>query len=86
MFDFDLGMEDVGSTMLHLDDEGGEHSVFLSLDLIALLEFPLLALKKGVEEHLGEDALGEAAEVAADDKRNGHLPKAGNLRAVPESC
>jgi len=74
MFDFDLGIEHVGSTMLHLDDEGGDHSVFLSLDLISLLELPLLAVKKGMEEHLREDTLGEAAEIAADAKslkRNG---------------
>jgi hypothetical protein len=49
-FDFDIGMEHAGSTMLRLDDEGGDHSVFLSLELIARLEFPLLALKKGMED------------------------------------
>lgn len=71
MFDFDFGMEHAGSTMLHLDDEGGDHSVFLSLDLISLLEFPLLSLKKSMEAHLGENTLGEAAEVAADANRYG---------------
>ncbi|BBU62910.1 hypothetical protein MSC49_28450 [Methylosinus sp. C49] len=54
MFDFDLGVEHTGSKMLHLDDEGGDHSVFLSLDLISLLEFPLLELKKGLEQEIDE--------------------------------
>ena len=49
MFDFDIGMEHTGSMMLHLDDEGGDHSVFLSLDLISRIEFPLVALKRGLE-------------------------------------
>lgn len=69
MFDFDLGMENAGSTMLHLDDEGGDHSVFLSLDLVALIEFPLLALKKGMEAQLEEDAVAGAAESDAGLKR-----------------
>jgi hypothetical protein len=62
MFDFDLGVESAGSTMLHLDDEGGDYSVFLSLDLISLLEFPLLALKKGMEAHLEEDSASGKAD------------------------
>jgi hypothetical protein len=49
MFDFDTGIEDIGSTMPHLDDGDGDHSVFLSSDLTSRLEFPLLALKKGME-------------------------------------
>ena len=84
MFDFDLGTENVGSTMLHLDDKDGEHSVFLSLDLISLIEFPLLALKKGMEEQLGEDTIGEAAKVAADDELHGPPSKSRKSRSKME--
>jgi hypothetical protein len=57
-----------GSAMLHLDDEGGDHSVFLSLDLIALIEFPLIALKRRMETELGEDTTDETAELDAGTK------------------
>ena len=65
MFDFDIGMEYTGSTMLHLDDEGGDHSVFLSLDLMSRLEFPLLVLKKGMENQQDEDAECDAIGLVA---------------------
>jgi len=77
MFDIDLSMEGLGSTMLHLDDEAGDHSVFLSLDLISRLEFPLLALKKGMEEQQDEYAADDAnTPVAEPEKtRSRKLPK-----------
>jgi len=56
MFDFEIGVEHANSTMLHLDDQDGDHSVFLSLDLISRLEFPLLALKKGLENQQNDYA------------------------------
>ena len=56
MFDFDLGIEHSGSMMLHLDDGGGDHSVFLSLDQISRIEFPLVALRRGLEKQQDEDA------------------------------
>jgi transcriptional regulator with XRE-family HTH domain len=65
MFDFDVGMEHTGSTMLHLDDEGGDHSVFLSLDLISRLELPLLALKRGMEDREDEYARDDASGTPA---------------------
>lgn len=64
MFEFDLGVEHTDSVMLHLDDEGGDHSVFLSLGLIARLEFPLIALKQGLESE---------QEDFADDDANGPI-------------
>lgn len=57
MFELDQNSEDSGLTMLHLDDEYGDHSVFLSLILISLIEFPLLSLKKGMEKQMEEHAL-----------------------------
>lgn len=60
MSDFELGMECTRSTMLHLDDECGDHSVFLSLDLISRIEMPRLVLKKGLEEELKEHMVREA--------------------------
>jgi hypothetical protein len=54
VFDFDTGIQNIGSTMLHLDDGSCDHSVFLSLGLISRLEFPLLALKKGMENQQDE--------------------------------
>jgi len=68
IFDFDIGMEHTGSTMLHLDDEGGDHSVFLSLDLISRLEFPLLALRKGMENQQDDYANDDATDIAAETK------------------
>ncbi len=66
MFDFDLGIECSHSKMLHLNDEGGDHSVFLSLDLISRLELPLLLLKKGMEDQL-EDYAEEGADSEVVD-------------------
>jgi hypothetical protein len=62
-------MEHSGSTMLHLDDESGDHSVFLSLDLIARIEFPLLAFKKGMEEQEAEYAAADAEALVAEPER-----------------
>ena len=66
MSDFDAGIEHTGSTMLHLDDEGGDHSVFLSLELISRLEFPLLVLKKGVENQQDDCADDDPVDITAD--------------------
>lgn len=52
--DFDIGANDGDSIMLHLDDNYGERSLFLSLDLIGCLEIPLLLLKKGLEDQFRE--------------------------------
>ena len=68
MFDFDIGVDNTGSNMLHLDDEGGDHSVFLSLDLIVRVEFPLLALKKGIKDQEDEDA----HDIGAEPKKTTH--------------
>jgi hypothetical protein len=67
--DFDIGVDHVGSTMLHLDDEGGDHSIFLSLDFIARLEFPLLALKRGIENQQTDDA-DDAKEITTENTRS----------------
>lgn len=78
MLDFDIDAEQMGSKMLHLDDEGGDHSVFLSLDLISLLEFPLLWLKKGLEQ--------EIEELSDDNESAGQAEKTGTnagLRKKP---
>lgn len=45
----DLGLDLDDSAMLHLDDKHGEHSVFLSTNLISLMELPLIILKRGLE-------------------------------------
>jgi transcriptional regulator with XRE-family HTH domain len=68
MFFFDIGIEDSGSMMLHLDDEDGDHSVFLSLDLISRLEFPLLALKKGMQDQQGDNANNDASGITREAK------------------
>ncbi len=70
LFDFDTGVECAGSTMLHLDDEGGDHSVFLSLELVARLEFPLLALKKGMEDQQGDYSDDDTDDVAAENTKS----------------
>lgn len=57
MFYFDIGIDSTGSKMLHLDDNDGDHSVFVSLDLISRLEVPLIALKKGLEKQAAEDKI-----------------------------
>lgn len=73
LFDFEIGIENTGSAMLHLDDEGGDHSVFLSLDLILRVEFPLLALKKGIEDQQDEDTSAVVVEPKkAKSPRGGH--------------
>lgn len=69
-FDFDIGVENTGSTMLHLDDEGGDHSIFLSLDLVARLEFPLLALKKGMEDQQDDYADDDANNIATENSKS----------------
>jgi len=56
MFDFDIGMEHSGPTVLRLDDEGSDYSIFLSPDLISRLEFPLLVLKKGIKNQQDDNA------------------------------
>lgn len=73
MSDFELGVEHTRSKMLHLDDRNGDHSVFLSLDLIALLEFPLLQLKEGLEQEIeelndGDQTIGAAGKKGAAAK------------------
>lgn len=68
MFDFDIGIENSGSMMLHLDDRDGDHSVFLSLDLISRLEFPLLALKRGMENQQRDYANAGMDDIAPESE------------------
>ena len=75
-FEFDLGEEHTGSIMLHLDDEGGDHSIFLSLDLLSRLEFPLLALRKGLEDQQNDHADDDANDIATESTKSpGTRPK-----------
>jgi transcriptional regulator with XRE-family HTH domain len=50
IFTIDLGRAGMDCSMLHLDDEFGDHSVFLSFGQIACIEFPLSGLKQGLED------------------------------------
>ncbi|WP_323032415.1 helix-turn-helix transcriptional regulator [Paracoccus sp. (in: a-proteobacteria)] len=45
----DLGLDLDDSTMIHLDDKHGDHSVFISTGFVSLMEFPLIILKRGLE-------------------------------------
>lgn len=46
--EIDLELDD--SAMLHFDDKHGDHSVFISIGLVSLVEFPLIILKRGLEK------------------------------------
>lgn len=50
MSNFELGIEEFGITMLHLDDSHGDHSVFVPLGLVSALEFPLVHMERGLRE------------------------------------
>ena len=58
--------------MLHLDEEAGDHSVSLSLDLISRLEFPLLASRKAMKNQRNDDAecvaIGNVGEIGTGRK------------------
>lgn len=48
IFQIDLDAELSGCPMLHLDDNYGDHSVFISAGFVSLMELPLIILKRGL--------------------------------------
>lgn len=48
--EIEFGSELGQSAMLHFDDKNGDHDVLISAGLVALMEFPLILLKRGLEE------------------------------------
>lgn len=67
MFHFDLGAEYLDIEMLHLDDNDGDRPVFLPLNQISLLEFPLIALSEGMKRQTAEDMGTDADDGDEDD-------------------
>ena len=61
--DFDLGENDFISPMIHLNDGFGGRDIFFSLEQIALIEFPLIKLKEGLEKLKSEMEADESEDV-----------------------
>jgi len=51
---FDIDSDQPDSEMILLDDDYGERDLFFSIAQIALIEFPLLKLKEGLDEEMGK--------------------------------